>query len=145
MTSRSWLLGLVLVLCAGPGIARAQPAQGIELIVLVGHASAGPGGVDPRAERLAAKLKKEFRYESLRVLKSKRLRLGLDEVGSVRLPNGKLLRLRPLQVGEKSVLLAVGLEATLQTDLRIPNGHLVVIGAERYQDGKLVIGLEPRW
>ena len=145
MTSRSWLLGLVLVLCAGAGIARAQPAQGIELIVLVAHASAGPGGVDPRAERLADKLTKEFRYESLRVLQSRRLRLALDEVGSVRLPNGKLLRLRPLQVGEKSVLLAVGLEGTLQTDLRIRNGHLVVIGAERYQDGKLVIGLEPRW
>ncbi len=145
MTSRSWLLGLVLLLCAGAGIARAQPAQGIELIVLVAHASAGPGGVDPRAERLADKLTKEFRYESLRVLQSRRLRLALDEVGSVRLPNGKLLRLRPLQVGEKSVLLAVELEGTLQTDLRIPNGHLVVIGAERYQDGKLVIGLEPRW
>ncbi len=145
MTSRSWLLGLVLVLCAGAGIARAQPAQGIELKVLVIHASAGPGGVDPRAERLADKITKEFRYESLRVLQSRRLRLALDEVGSVRLPNGKLLRLRPLQVGEKSVLLAVGLEGTLQTDLRIHNGHLVVIGAERYQDGKLVIGLEPRW
>ena len=145
MTSRSWLLGLVLVLCASVGIARAQPAQGIELIVLVAHASAGPGGVDPRAERLADKLTKEFRYESLRVLQSRRLRLAPDEVGSVRLPNGKLLRLRPLQVGEKSVLLAVGLEGTLQTDLRIRNGHLVVIGAERYQDGKLVIGLEPRW
>ncbi len=145
MTSRSWLLGLVLVLCAGAGIARAEPAQGIEMIVLVAHASTGPGGVDPGAERLADKLTKEFRYESLRLLQSRRLRLALDEVGSVRLPNGKLLRLRPLQVGKKSVLLAVELEGTLQTDLRIPNGHLVVIGAERYQDGKLVIGLEPRW
>ncbi len=145
MTSRSGLLGLVLVLCVGAGVARAQPARSIELSVLVGHASEGPGGVDPRAQKLAAKLQKEFRYESLRVLQSPRLKLALDEVGTVKLPNGKELRLRPLQVGDKSVLLAVGLEGTLQTDLRIPNGHLVVIGAERYQDGKLVIGLEPRW
>jgi hypothetical protein len=29
--------------------------------------------------------------------------------------------------------------------LRVPNGHLVVIGAERFEDGKLVISLEPRW
>lgn len=145
MRSRSGLLGLVLLLCADAGVAQAQPAQGIELTVLVAHASEGPGGVDPRAKRLAAKLQREFRYESLRVLQSPRLKLALDEVGSVRLPNGKQLRLRPLQVGDKSVLLAVGLEGTLQTDLRIPNGHLVVIGADRYQDGKLVIGLEPRW
>ena len=145
MTSRSWVLGLLLVLCAAAGIARAEPGQGIELTVLVGHASDGPGGVDPRAQKLAAKLNKELRYESLRVLQSARLRLALDEVSSVQLPNGKQLRLRPLQVGESGVLLAVGLEGTLQTDLRIRNGHLVVIGAERYQDGKLVIGLEPHW
>ena len=29
--------------------------------------------------------------------------------------------------------------------MRVRNGHLVVIGAERYEDGKLVIGLEPRF
>jgi hypothetical protein len=30
-------------------------------------------------------------------------------------------------------------------DLKVRKGHLVVIGAERYQDGKLVISLEPHW
>jgi hypothetical protein len=43
------------------------------------------------------------------------------------------------------VLLGVTVKGSLQTDLRIPNGHLVVIGAEGYQDGKLVISLEPSW
>jgi hypothetical protein len=27
--------------------------------------------------------------------------------------------------------------------MRVRNGHLVVIGAERYEEGKLVIGMEP--
>ena len=29
--------------------------------------------------------------------------------------------------------------------MRVRNGHLVVIGAERYEAGKLVIGVEPRF
>ena len=60
----------------------------------------------------------------------------------MRLPSGKRLRVRPLQVGERGVLVAVAIEDTLQTDLRIRNGHLVVIGAEPYEEGKLVISLE---
>jgi len=39
----------------------------------------------------------------------------------------------------------VDLEGTLQGDLRVKNGHQVVIGAQRVADGKLVISLEPRF
>jgi hypothetical protein len=43
------------------------------------------------------------------------------------------------------VLLALTVQGTLRTDMRVPNGHLVVIGAERFEDGKLVISLKPSW
>ena len=32
-----------------------------------------------------------------------------------------------------------------RNDVRVKNGHLVVIGAERYRGGKLVVSLQPRW
>ena len=69
----------------------------------------------------------------------------MDQVGSVGLPNGKQARVRPLNVDGDSALLAVEIEGAVQTDLRVRKGHWVVIGAERYRDGKLVISLRSRW
>ena len=142
-SSRTVLLALVLWLAAGAAGAQEKPRIDVDL--MVSHISDAAGGVDARGEALHAKLQREFRYESLRVLESRSLQLGLDEVGTVNLPNGKRARIRPLQLGENGVLLAVDVEGSVQTDLRVRNGHLVVIGAERYQDGKLVISLEPHW
>jgi hypothetical protein len=132
-----------LLLAAGP--ASAQTVTRIAMDVMVSHISNRPGDVDPAGRKLDRKLRDQFRYESLRVLENRRLSLKLDEVGSVRLPSGKRLRVRPLQVSQRGVLVAVTIEGILQTDLRIRNGHLVVIGAEPYEDGRLVISLEPHF
>jgi len=134
---------VVLLLAAGP--TSAQNAGRVEIDVMISHISNRPGDIDPAGRKLDRELRDQFRYESLRVLESRRLSLRLDEVGSVDLPNGKPLRVRPLQVGERGVLVAVAIEGTLQTDLRVRNGHLVVIGAEPYEDGRLVISLEPHF
>jgi hypothetical protein len=139
------LLSLGLGLWLVAAVAGAEAEQRIDIELMVSHISDAAGGVDERGEELHAKLQREFRYQSLKVLESRSLRLALDEVGTVTLPNGKRARIRPLQLGEHGVLLAVDVEGSVQTDLRVRNGHLVVIGAERYRDGKLVISLEPRW
>jgi hypothetical protein len=128
-----------LLLAAGP--ASAQTVTRVAIHVMVSHISNRPGDVDPAGGKLDRKLRDQFRYESLRVLEDRRLSLKLDEVGSVRLPSGKRLRVRPLQVGQRGVLVAVAIEGTLQTDLRIRNGHLVVIGAEPYEENPTSEGL----
>jgi hypothetical protein len=125
--------------------AAAQPSQSVRMEVMVSHISNEPGAVDPRASRLDRTLRDQFRYESLKVIQTQTLKLGLDEVGTVRLPNGRRLRVRPLQIDSRGVLTAVSLEGSVDADLRIRNGHLVVIGAERYQGGKLVVSLEPHF
>ena len=94
---------------------------------------------------LPAKLRSQIRYKSLRVLLEKRFNLSINQVGSMNLPNRRKLRLRPMDIGERGVLLAVELEGSLDSDLRIPNHHLVVFGTEAYEGGKLVISLEPSW
>jgi hypothetical protein len=139
---------LALGLAAALALAAPATAEGprrIALDVVVAYISDEPGAVDPRAERLHAKLADQFRYETLRVLDQKRLDLPLGTVESVGLPNGKRMNVRAFQLSSKGVLLGVTVQGSLQTDMRIPNGHLVVIGAERYQGGKLVISLEPSW
>ena len=142
-----WLeFGLVLALVLGVGAAAAKAQeQRIDVELMVSHVSSAEGEIDPRGQKLHQKLQGQFRYESLRVLQTRVLRLELNEVGSVGLPNGKSVRVRPLQLSESGVLLAVDVEGAARMDLKVRNGHLVVIGAERYQDGKLVISLEPRW
>jgi hypothetical protein len=125
--------------------AAAQSPQNVRMEVMVSHISNEPGVVDPRADKLDRTLRDQFRYESLKVIRTETLKLGLDEVGTVRLPNGRRLRVRPLQIDSRGVLTAVSLEGSVDADLRIRNGHLVVIGAERYQGGKLVVSLEPHF
>lgn len=134
-------VALALVLTC---VASAEAAEKLSIEVMVSRVSDRPGGIDERARKLHEKLSKTIRYESLEVLDTTRLTLALDQVGSVSLPNGKTLRMRPLQRDGGSVFLAVQV-GQMSSDLRLTNGHLVVWGAGTYQDGKLVISFEPHW
>ncbi len=133
----------LLALCVGLAAAPAGAQGPIGLEVLVSHISDRPGPIDPRGARVHRELQGRFRYTSLQVLAQRSMSLALDEVGTVGLPNGKALRVRPNDVGASGVLLAVSVEGTLDTDLRVRNRHLVVVGAGRFEDGTLVISLEP--
>jgi hypothetical protein len=137
------VMGLVAMVGLAP--MRAEAAGPIDVQVLVCHAAPAAGGVDAACRELDAKIGAQFRYESLKKLQTRVLELALNEVGSVRLPNGKSLKVRPLQVDDGGVLLAVDVEGAVRTDVKVANGNLVVIGADAYKDGKLVISLEPRW
>jgi len=128
-----------------PGTAAAQGGGAIGVDVMVSRISQQPCAADPRAKRLDAELRREFRYECLKVLKQQHLSVALNELASVALPNGRELQLRPLSISERGVLMAVNVEGSVQMDTQIPNGHLVAIGAGRYEDGKLVISLEPHF
>ena len=145
MLSRRLNTGALLaaVLLVSAALASAEPPRRIAIDVTVSHALDAKGAIDPRGLELDAHLKQQFRYGGLRVLQVERLDLALDEVGTLHLPNGRKLRVRPLDIGPEGALLAVSVQGTLWTDMRVRNGHLVVIGAERYQTGKLVIGLKP--
>jgi hypothetical protein len=113
--------------------------------VTVAEISENPGKVDARAKRLDASLRKKFRYNSLRVLKERRLALQMDEVGSVKLPNGRMFRVRPLNLGDRGLLMAVGWEGEVMMDMRAPSHHLLVIGGPEHGDGQLVISIEPEY
>lgn len=117
----------------------------IRFDLMVSHVSPKPGPIDPAGRELDRRLRDQLRYESLEVLQQEKLRLALDEIGTVRLPTGRSLRLRPLDLGEAGVLVAVDLEGSTQMDLRVPNGKLVIIGGQPYEDGKLVITLQPAY
>jgi hypothetical protein len=117
----------------------------INVDVMISQISDRAGEVDQRAKRLDEQLRNQFRYQSLEVLERHQMVLDVDEVGTMELPNGHQFRARPIDVDDRGVLMSVGVEGSLQTDVRVPSGHLVVIGAERYKDGKLVISVEPEY
>jgi len=137
---------VVVILVLGlPGIGAAQGAREIRFDVMVSRISQEPGEVAPRAGRLDTQLRGDFRYESLKVLKQERLSIELNELVTVELPNGKKLEMRPLSISDRGVLVAVNVEGSVQSDMRVPNGHLVAIGAGRFEGGRLVISLEPHF
>lgn len=124
---------------AGPAVA--QTSIGLELAVSL--ASDEPGPIDPRAERIDRRLRREFRYQSLRLLDSKRDRVAVDSVLSLALPNGKQAHVRPLSVDERGALLAIDIEGGVKLDARARSGHLLVFGAGRHAGGRLVVSVEP--
>jgi len=126
-----------------PGPARRPGTIGFQMTV--SHVSPSPGPIDPRGAALHRRLKDEIRYESLRVLEQRRLDLAVDEIGTLQLPTGRRLRVRPLDVGKQGVLVAIDVEGSMKTDLRVPNHKLVVIGGQPYEGGRLVITLEPEY
>ena len=101
--------------------------------------------VDERVRRLDRVLRKSFRYDVMDLVERHRMVLEMDEVGSVELPDGRSFEARPREINERGVLMSVQVEGNLQADVRAPSGHLVVIGAEPWRNGKLVISIEPRY
>jgi hypothetical protein len=135
------IIALAVVLAAGA--AQAQSAQRIGLLLTVSHATQQPGPVDPDSVEIHRRLQEEFRFQSLRVIERRHIDLRLQEVGGMLLPTGKRVSLRPMSLSSTGVLIAVEVPGTLETDVRIPNHQHVVIGLERYQDGKLLLTLQP--
>ncbi len=135
------LLALAFV---GPlaSTALADDGAGFAIRVIVANLSQKKSGIDAGAKRLHKELKNQFRYEGIRVLEETTIVLGADAVVDMKLPTLRRLRMRPLVVDADSALVSVEVSGLVQTDLKIKRGQLVIIGAERFRDGKLVIALE---
>lgn len=132
----------LVVSCVAAGAVRADADAGFEIEVVVARLTADRSKIDKGAERLHAALKDQFRYKGIRVLKTERVALVADEVWDLNLPTRRRLRIRPLVVEADGALISVEISGLVQTDLRIGLGQLVVIGAEKFRDGKLVIALQ---
>ena len=141
--------GLSVVIVAGALLAGSpawsQGERRFTVKVTVAEISNAEGKIDARAKRLDLKLREKFRYNSLMVIEERRLTLELDEVGSVKLPNGQMFRVRPLDLGDRGLLMAVGWEGEVMMDMRAPNNHLLVIGGPSHGDGQLVVSIEPQY
>lgn len=140
-------LALVAALAAllAAGAAQAQSAERIGLLLTVSHATQAhqPGPVDPDSAEIHKRLQQEFLFQGLRVIERRHIDLRLQEVGWLVLPTGKRVSLRPMSLSTTGVLIAVEIPGTLETDVRVPNHQHVVIGLDRYQDGKLILTLQP--
>jgi hypothetical protein len=123
----------------------AEDPRPIEFEVTVVHVSSRKGGVqaNDRARRVDRIIGRQIKYDSLRVLDFRRQQVALNQVGSVTLPGGKHFRFRPMDLRDDGVLVAVDVERSAQGDFRIPRRKPFVLGGQRYQDGQLVILLEP--
>ena len=115
----------------------AQVVESVGLSLTVTHASPTPGPIDPGAAELHRQLR------SLHVIEQRHVKLRMQEIGGIVLPTGKRVEFRPLSLTTTGVLIAVEIPGTLQTDIRVPNRKNVVIGVDRYQNGQLILTLQP--
>jgi hypothetical protein len=117
-----------------------KPRLHFEVTVL--HASSAPGGVGPGAERFDRLLRETVRYESLRVVKTKERRVELNEIEKVALPTGQDFRFRPIDAGDRGVLVSIDWRKTARGDFRLPRGKPLILGGQPYENGQLVVILE---
>jgi hypothetical protein len=128
-----------------PGLAGAESGKRFELEVTVASISDEKGAIDPKGKRLDRELRKKFRYNSLRVLATQHFTLKIDEIGSMTLPDGKLFKVRPMNLGDRGLLMAVEWSDTLMMDMNAMSGHLLVLGGSKFKGRELVIGVEPHY
>ena len=144
-SARNWrpLLGLLpLLLLLGGSAADAQQKIAFEITVL--KASPEKGSIDKDAQRFNRILGRKLRYESLTIIDRARRKVAVDGIATVKLPAGGDFRFRPIDMGEKGVLLAVDWARTAQGDFRMPMGKPLIFGGPSYQGGQLVVILEAR-
>lgn len=124
--------------------AQGETSQGpkFELQVIVANLTNETKKIDKGAKRLDKELRNQFRYEGIRVLETIDLKISGDDVWDLKLPSRRRLRIRPLVIEKDSALISVEVSGLVQSDLKVKRGQLVIIGAERFQDGKLVIAIE---
>ncbi len=136
-----WGLALALlaatVLTAGNASAEGE-VFAFQVTVL--HATP-EGKVGKGAQRYDRLLRPQVRYEGLRVVKSRRLRVAANEMGSVTLPNGGAFRFRPIDPVGPGVLVAID-AGTTQGDFRVRGRKPLIFGGWGWKDGKLVVAFE---
>jgi hypothetical protein len=114
----------------------------LQFQVTVLHASPEAGGIGAGAERFDRLLRDTVRYNSLRVMKSKRRRVALNEIERVPLPTGQDFRFRPIDASDRGVLVSVDWRKTARGDFRMPRGKPLILGGQPYENGQLVVILE---
>jgi hypothetical protein len=118
----------------------AKPRLHFEVTVL--HASSAEGGIDPRAERFDRLLRDTVRYRSLKLVKVRERRVDLNEIERIELPTGQSFRFRPIDAGDRGVLVSVDWKKTARGDFRLPRGKPLILGGQPYENGQLVVILE---
>lgn len=131
------------LLATGQAVANEDRVFSVQ--VTVAEISDAEGGIDERAGRLYENIRNKMKFKSLRVIEERRLELEMDEVGSVKLPGGRMFRVRPLNLGDRGLLLAVGWEGEMMMDMRAPSHHLLVVGGPAHGAGQLVVSIVPEY
>ena len=149
LAARLLAAALALSVCiAAPALADPPKQKGkkpkVPLSVMVTRLSNDGSGIDPRARDLENKLSNQgIRYDSAEVLEKKQMKLKMNEVGEIALPNGRKARVRPLHRNDDGVLMAVDVDGSSKADVRARPNHTVIFSAGPYEDGKLVLSVEP--
>jgi hypothetical protein len=128
--------------------AEAGPPAGnpVRVEVMVGYISSHPGTIDPRAIELARMLNQEFNnLQTLRVIQMERLSLALRQMGQVPMPTGHWVSVQPEEITPHGVRMGVEVQGIIRTHVNIPSGNQVVIGAYKYEEGRLVVRLVPTY
>lgn len=133
-----------LVLAGAAPVLAQQPPRRVPAPVIVHYrivqAFEKAGSIDPGCKDLPPKLG-PMNFRSMRLLEERRVRLGIGQQYSVRLPTGKTMRMRPLSIVEHRLHMHLNMPG-LDTSFRMKPLRAVAVGGERHGDGHLLVYIE---
>ena len=130
---------------AAPGKPELEQAFAAEVLIL--HATNEKKGIDPRIGKLPELAKSPFsNYDSYELVDRARLPLKKDEPDNLKLPNGRTLQVRLLEVPQKdSVRLSAsinrpsGKEFLPLLEVKAHVGQAFIVAGQSYKKGILVL------
>ena len=140
-----WTGAVVLGALVFAGSAWAEEIRQVVIELKVMQLSHQPGPIDPNAQEVHLRLQPVVKYQRIIVLQRHQMKLQLKQMGTMKLPTGSMVQLRPIKIGPEGVTMVLDWEGALKTTLRVPNQETVMIRGQRFENGNLVLELKPRY
>ena len=133
--------GLLALLLVALGAPPAEADDHARIDVRVIHATKGQPNVHPGLRDLAQHFKRFAGYTRFDLASRQSMDLSLEETGSMRLPNGKTLKLIYRGTSKKYVKLRFIL-GDLQMNIRVYEGGVFFHGGTQYGGGSLILAIK---
>ena len=134
-------LPLCILLLSPPAFA----ASNINIAVRTILASQNSQHIDPRLKNLVGELRSVFRYTSYRLLGENRVRLRMNQTGTISLPGNRILKTTPTRIrgnrAELHLIIVKGNRQIFQTTIQLLNRGSITLGGPKHKKGILLLNI----
>jgi len=140
-------IGVVLLLLLASGAVAQQGVGSVEVKINSVLAADTNKGCDASLREIRHHLERLFHFSTYHLVRHEDRRTSFGKVVEFDLPGGRILQIQPLGMDgdmiQMELTLFQGDQPLMMTDFKIMNGGVLLVGGPRYEQGALIISIEP--